>query len=120
VQERRLTSYRREARLLRRQRDEESQRERKSLSEAVQAWRALREARGQRESGLTDVKLVIRKESADLAADKVAWETEIGRELREARAGWDDASAAEEKAYQARLAAWKKTHSELFAFGANY
>jgi coiled-coil and C2 domain-containing protein 2A len=58
---RRLEAYRREVRLVRDQRDEETHRERDAVKEILVVWKKLKEARKQQGYRNTSVKLVIRR-----------------------------------------------------------
>ncbi len=98
--------------LVRRQRDEESLKERTALREMANVWKDLKEVRQRQGYSNTAVRLVTHKEEADGEADRREWEAEMARELQEAReeheAGMEEANAR----YEEELKQWKIMHSK--------
>ena len=106
-------------RVIRRQRDEESAKERAAVKEVLGIWTRLREARRKQGYHSTALKLTIHKEAADINEDREKWEREIARELEEAREDFEASCEELSQSYERRLKAWKETHGMQVALSGS-
>ena len=127
-----MDSYRRETRLVREQRDEESGRERALVRDILRLWAKVKEVRRDRGVANTSVRIVIHKvrkisfshirktlticvpqESVNLQSDKQDWSSEISREIDEAREIHEANAEEEEKKFNKRMEEWKNMHGKV-------
>ncbi|TRY71764.1 hypothetical protein TCAL_04776 [Tigriopus californicus] len=126
-QTRRFESYRKEVKVIREQRDEESGRERATIKEILTLWRTMRDIRRRQGYQSTNLKLTIHKvfyrfneltlprlstlqENASLIDDQTQWEQELTREVDEARDDYHDNLEFLTKEYEEELRHWKQIH----------
>ena len=111
-----MSSYRKETKIIRQQRDEESRIERDAVKEILGVWKSLRDVRKQQGFHNTDLKLVIHKEAANMREDESNWRDEIDRELQEAEQYFEETADDRNKDYEERLEAWKGVHSKILFY----
>ena len=95
----------------RKERDEGSRRERHLAREILATWKNIRLARSKNGFANTNVKIVAHKESLDPEEEKVAWEAEIQREMREASERHRLGQKREVAKYEEEMENWMKKAS---------
>ncbi len=111
-QERRLETYGNEIKAIRLQRDSDSKEERSLTRSILELWKEIRQVRNTQGYQNTAHKIVIKKESVVVSADKEKWATELKRELSFAKeehmANYDKLQAA----YTNQIQVWKDMHNQ--------
>ena len=77
--------------------------------EILATWKNIRLARSKNGFANTNVKIVAHKESLDPEEEKVAWEAEIQREMKEASERHRLSQKSEVAKYEEEMENWKKT-----------
>ena len=77
--------------------------------EILATWKNIRLARSKNGFANTNVKIVAHKESLDPEEEKVAWEAEIQREMKEASERHRLSQKSEVAKYEEEIENWKKT-----------
>ena len=77
--------------------------------EILATWKNIRLARSKNGFANTNVKIVAHKESLDPEEEKVAWEAEIQREVKEASERHRLSQKREVAKYEEEMENWKKT-----------
>ena len=110
-QTRRLEAYRKETKMVREQRDNESLNERNAIKKMLSLWKSLKDCRKKTGFHNTGVKLVIHREQVNLEEDAKLFYGELQRELEDKKEEYEINFEAMRANYEEDLNAWKEVHN---------
>ncbi|XP_033097939.1 coiled-coil and C2 domain-containing protein 2A-like isoform X1 [Anneissia japonica] len=110
--EHRVLDYQKEVRQIRKMRDSEMLNDRTLLKNMLHTWREIKVLREKQGCTNTPLKLTIRKEESDKAADEQVWKLDMAEELEELREEHQQQYSKQMEVYKAEMEQWKKFMKE--------
>lgn len=109
---RRLQTYKAEIKTMKLERDADSRRERELMRAVLGLWKEIRDVRTKQGFQNTNHKIIIKKESSNMQADKLKWSHELARELSEAKEEFESNYEERLNQYDKDTELWKEMHSK--------